>query len=107
MQCWWRVAAVMRGPWQLFPPRFWAVQGYRVLGALVVFGLTAALYVLSLVCVKLVGETIRAEEGQSGTPQWRRGRRTSGSLMDPRFGSPTCSARHDIASPRTTTFDEL
>ena len=75
---------------------FWAVQGYRVLGALVVFGLTAALFVLSLVCVKLVGKTIRAEEDQPGTPQaWRnRGRRPSGSLMDPRgFGSPTCSGR--------------
>ena len=68
-------------------------QGYRVLGALVVFDLTVALFVLSLVCV---GETIRAKEDQSGTPQaWRnRGRRPSGSLMDPRgFGSPTCSGR--------------
>ena len=68
-------------------------QGYRVLGALVVFGLTVALFVLSLVCV---GETTRAKEDQSGTPQaWQnRGRRPSGSLMDPRgFGSPTCSGR--------------
>ena len=68
-------------------------QGYRVLGALVVFDLTVALFVLSLVCV---GETIRAKEDQSGTPQaWRnRGRRPSGSLMDPRgFGSPTRSGR--------------
>ena len=45
---------------------FWAVQGYRFLGALVVFGGTAALYVLSLVCVKLVGETIRAGEEPPG-----------------------------------------
>ena len=74
---------------------FWAVKGYRALGALVVFGLTAALYGVSLLCVQLVGDTIIAEEKPSGTPQaWRhRGRRPSRSLMDPRFGSPTCTAR--------------
>ena len=37
---------------------FWAVHGYRTQGALVVFGGTAALYLLSLVGVRLLGGTI-------------------------------------------------
>ena len=90
---------------------FWAVQGYRFLGALVVFGGTAALYVLSLVCVKLVGETIRAEEEPPGTSQARRvrSRRPSGSLVDPRGfgGSPTCGARPTIAASPLATFGEV
>ena len=40
---------------------FWAVHGYQSLGALVVFGGTAALYGLSLVGVRLLGSTISTD----------------------------------------------
>ena len=60
---------------------FWAVQGYHTFGALVVFGLTGGLYVLSLVCVKLLGDVVRTEEDRPGVRRLPSDERWSSSPM--------------------------
>ena len=87
---------------------FWAVHGYQALGALVVFGGTAALYAISLVGVRLLGSTISTDgvdgggrellgqtpskpngvhRGANGGEPDRRASITSSPVLDPRPGS--------------------
>jgi len=79
---------------------FWAVQGFQ-LGAVVVFGATAALFVLSLAAVRLLWSALDPGSGgawSSGTPLRRHSKSycTSPSSLRPALQSPGASPMHPI-----------